>query len=182
MKQIKLLGMSAFLIWMYSCSLKPAKEEQIKIQDGWKILSENGYSIQYPGDWDLDKSGQTGTSFIVLSQLTSPEDQFREHVNLLIQDLTGMNINLDKYTDISEGQIKRMVNNGNLIESIRLNANGMDFQKVVYTGDLGKFKLSCEQYYWVKTDQAYILTFTGETEQFNIYKEVGEKILNSFTF
>ncbi|MBK7681894.1 MAG: hypothetical protein IPJ26_05200 [Bacteroidetes bacterium] len=38
-----------------------------------------------------------GTSFIIFSPLENDEDKFKENVNLLMQDLTGQNIDLDKY-------------------------------------------------------------------------------------
>jgi len=182
MKQIRFFALCTLLIWMYSCGQQKAKNEQIKTPEGWKLLKENGYSIQYPEDWTLDKSGQNGTSFIVLSLPTSTQDQFRENVNLLVQDLTGLNINLEKYVQISEDQIKKLATNGNLILSAKQTANGIDFQKVVYTFDQGIFKLQCEQYYWIKSNKAYVLTLTCQTTQFDTYKEIGEKILNSFCF
>jgi len=182
MKQIKFLSLGILFMFMASCNQSPFKKDQLKAQDGWKMLDENDYSIQYPVDWTLDKSGQTGTSFIVLSPLTSSQDQFRENVNLLIQDLTGLNIDLDKYTQISEDQIKRMAINSNLHESSRSSANGINFQKVIYTFDQGIYNLQCEQYYWIRSNKAYVLSLTSETDQFETYKKIGEQVLNSFIF
>jgi len=149
-------------------------------ETGWKVLNGEKYSIQYPDNWELNKSGQMGSSFFIFSRLSSPKDKFRENVNLIVQSLNGQKINLDKYVEISEEQIKSLISNGNLIESKRQNINGHEFQKVIYTGDLGIFKLKVEQYYWVLNGQAYILTLTCEKNQFDNYKLTGEKILNSF--
>lgn len=146
----------------------------------WETLSENGYFIQYPSDWQLDKSGQMGTSFILFSAQASDKDQFKENVNLLIQDLTGYNLDLDKYVEISENQIKTMVTDGNLMLSKRMKKGGREFQKTMYTGSQGIFKLKFEQYYWVIDNKAYVLTLTCEQSQFDAYKEAGEKILESF--
>lgn len=182
MKQLKVTALIVSMIWLYSCNQTAVKNESAKVLEGWKLLQENGYSLQYPQDWTLDQSGQSGTSFIVLSQPSSPDDLFRENVNLLIQDLTGLNMDLDKYTEISLDQVKMMLTNGNIIESVRRKANGTEFQKVVYAGDQGVFKIYCEQYYWVKDKKAYVLTLTCESDQLDSYKEIGEKILNSFNF
>jgi hypothetical protein len=73
-----------------------------------------------------------------------------------------------------------LIINGNLIASYRQKANGMDYQKVIYTGDQGIYKLKFEQYYWVRSEKAIVLTFTCEIDQFEKYKEIGEWILNSF--
>ena len=123
-----------------------------------------------------------GMSFVVFSKLTDPQDQFKENINLLIQDLKGKNMDLNKYVEVSEEQIATMVTNGKLIESKRRNEKGSEFQKVIYTGDQGMYKLKFEQYYWILNEKAYILTLTCEQTQFEKYKLQGEKIMNSFKF
>ena len=100
----------------------------------------------------------------------------------MIQDLKGQNINLDKFVQISEGQIRTMLTNGKLIESSRINENNSEFHKFIYTADQGIYKLKIEQYFWVKNEKAYILTLSTETDQFEKYKKTGEQILNSFRF
>lgn len=182
MKQLKLLILTVLMIWSASCNQTAVKNESAEIPEDWVQLNENGYAFQYPKDWTLDQSGQSGTTFIVLSQPDSPDDKFRENVNLLIQDLSGLGIDLGKYTEISLDQVKMMLTNGNIIESTRKKAYGETFQKVVYTGDQGVYRIYCEQYYWVKENKAYVLTLTCETDQLDSYKELGEKILNSFKF
>lgn len=63
------------------------------------------------------KTGQMRASFILFSSLSSKEDQFKENMNLLIQDLTGHNLYLDKYVEISEGQINTIIADGEISES-----------------------------------------------------------------
>ena len=180
MKKTHLLGLTFLFFSLITFGQTTPKNTVKATEAGWKVLKETNYSIQYPDNWDLNKSGQMGSSFFIFSRQTSPQDKFRENVNLMIQSLQGQKINLDKYVEISEGQIKTMITNGNLIESKRLNLNGHEFQKVIYTGDQGAFKLKFEQYYWVLNGQAYILTLTCEKDQFDNYRLIGEKILNSF--
>lgn len=146
----------------------------------WKTLDQSKFSIQYPSTWELNQSGQMGTSFIIFSPLENDEDKFKENVNLLMQDLTGQNIDLDKYVEISEGQIKTMLTNSTLIESKRVKKESEEFHKIIYSGDQGIFHLKFEQYYWVIDDKALVLTFTCETDQFFKFVNTGEKILNSF--
>jgi len=179
---MKFIGFAILLISLTACGQLTKKNEVTTTKNGWKTLNENGYSIQYPENWDLNKSGQMGMSFIILSRLSSDQDKFKENVNLLIQDLTGQNINLDKYVQISEGQISTMLTNGKLIESSRLNENNSEFHKFIYTADQGIYKLKTEQYFWVKNEKAYILTLSCETDQYEKYKKIGEQILNSFRF
>jgi hypothetical protein len=180
MNKMKFLGLTLSLINLFACAQTTNQNSQNPNQNGWKMLDQKEYSIQYPGDWELSTSGQMGTTFMILSARSSDQDQFRENVNLLIQDLSGQNINLDKYVEISEGQIKTMITDGNIIESKRLNLNGLTFHKEIYTGRQGIYNLKIEQYYCVERQKAYILTLTCEVKEFEKFKDTGERILNSF--
>ncbi|MBC7861746.1 MAG: hypothetical protein IAF38_02155 [Bacteroidia bacterium] len=148
-------------------------------KNDWKTLAKANYSIQYPSAWELNESGQGGSSFILFSALEPGQDKFRENVNLLIQDLTGQNIDINKYTEISESQIKTKATNGKLIESKRIKT-GKEYHKIIYTADQGTLHLKFEMYYWVIANKAYLLTFTSEQTKFESFKATGEKILNSF--
>jgi hypothetical protein len=146
MRQITSLGLVILIISLIACGQTSQKTTVIHIPNGWKTFSETGYSIQYPDSFDLDTSGQMGTSFILLSKLSSPQDLFRENINLVIQDLSGQNIDLDKFVEISEKEIQTMITNGNILESKRINIDSSECQEVVFTGIQGQFNLKFEQY------------------------------------
>ena len=75
-----------FLVPFISFGQEQAKTE-IPTVNEWKILEHQDYTIVYPSNWVLNKSGQMGISFVLQSPKVSPNDQFSENVNLLIQDL-----------------------------------------------------------------------------------------------
>ena len=152
---------------------------QIK-ETNWKTINESTYSIQYPDNWELNTEKSMGTSFIIFSEQTSSEDKFRENINLIIQNLEGYNLNLDDYVAISEEQISKMVTNGKIIDSKRSNKNNTEFQKVIFTGKQGLFQLKFVQYYFVKDEKAYVLTFTCEEIQYEKYIFITDQILDSF--
>ncbi len=151
-------------------------------QEDWNILDTETYSIQYPLDWELNQNGQMSSSFVLFSALEPDEDLFRENVNLLIQDLSAYNLDLNQYTELSEGQVKTMIANSSIIESKRIKIGSEEYHRLIYTGDRSTFRLQFEQYYWVRNKKAFILTFTSEQDTFSKYKELGEAILNSFRF
>ena len=170
---------------LFSCgdSTTPKKEktEPVKRIAGWEIYKEDDFSIQYPKDWELNQSGQMGTSFILFSALENDQDQFRENVNLIVQDLQGRSVDLDAFTELSEGQIKSMMTNCTLYESKRMKKGSSEYHKLVYTAEQGAFNLKFEQYYWVENDKAYVLTLTCEESKFSGCKDIGEKIMHSFS-
>lgn len=148
-------------------------------QPKWIALNKTNFSIQYPNDWELDQSGQMGITFSIHSTLSSEQDQYRENVNLIIHDLRGSTIYLNKFVKMTEDKLPTLLTNFSLIESKRVKEKG-EFHKIIFTGDQGNNKLKFVQYLWVKGIRAYVLTFTAEQTQFDNYQLTGEKILNSF--
>lgn len=146
----------------------------------WKTLDTTAYSIQYPGDWELDKSGRMNTSFILFSPSTDPNDQFKENVNLLVQDLGEEKVDLTQYTDLTIGQIKKGLPNSTILLSKRIKSGTSEYQKMIYTGDQSTFHLQFEQYYRILDGKAIVLTFTAEQSTFESYKGIAEKMLDSF--
>lgn len=146
----------------------------------WLTLKTEEYTIQYPADWEIDQSGNMGTKFYLFSPVISDEDQLRENVNLLTQDLTDYKMTLDEFIALTEGQVETMLTNGQLLLSERIKNKKGEYHKLMYSGDIDALSLTFEQYCWVIGDTAFILTFTGETETFGQYQPTGERILNSF--
>jgi len=149
-------------------------------QGDWKTINQSNYSLKYPSTWEPDESEQMGTKLILFSALESSTDTFRKNVNLIIQDLTGYNLDLDGYSKMSEDQIKKIISNSQIIESARTRSNSNPCYKIIYTGDQGGFHLKFEQYYFVISNKAYVLTFTAEQNNFEKFKDTGEGILNTF--
>jgi hypothetical protein len=173
----QLIGYSLFSFFI-SCNFLYAQVNENNTK--WISFEKSNFIIQYPSNWDLNESGQMGTSFILFSPLESEKDIFKENVNLIIQDVSAYDINLDQYTEMSEGQIKKMVSNSNLISSDRVKIDNNEYHKLLYTGDQGVFHLKFEQYYWLISGKAYVLTLTTELSKYDDFVQVGEKILNSF--
>lgn len=146
----------------------------------WLSLTKDTFEIKYPSTWEVDTSGRMGSKFILFSQPSKATDQFRENVNLLVQDLTGYKLTLDQYVELSENQVKTMMTASNLLLSERQKGGKHPYHKTIYTGKQGIFDLKFEQYYWVIGQKAVVLTLTCEANQFDTYQKVGEEILNSF--
>jgi serine/threonine-protein kinase len=146
----------------------------------WQKFTGANYAIQYPTNWQLTEFLQKGIPFCVFSPLENEVDKFKENINLMIQDLSGRNIDLNKYVALSEEQVKTMVPNSSLLESKRIKSGDTEFHKVIYTGVQNNFHLQFEQHYWVINQKAYILTLTCEQKKFADEQILGEKILNSF--
>ena len=180
----KILFATAVLLILFSCeqSTIPEEREEAKIQriPGWELLKEEDYSIQYPKDWELSEKGQMGTKFLLFSELEDENDTFSDNVNLIIKDFGSNGIDLDQYTEISVKQVKRMMTNCTIYENKRIKNSEGEYQKLIYAADQRTLRLKFEQCYWIQNDRAYVLTLTCEESKFSRYKEIGEKIMNTF--
>ena len=138
------------------------------------------YSIKYPASWIFSEDHAMGATFHILSPKDGASDVFNENVNLIIQDLTGTNIDLDAFVQLSEKQIEEMIGEGNIVRSERFTSGSLELHKVVYSGEFNGFELKLIQHYQIKDEKAYILTFTAQKSAYDRYKSFGQGILNSF--
>jgi hypothetical protein len=146
----------------------------------WTPINQKEYSIKAPSDWSVDVSKQMGTDLVIFSMLENSYDKFRENVNVMIQNIAGKNINLEKYTAISLNQVKTMAADGKIEESKTVKTGNSNYQKIIYTATQAGLKLKFEQYYFIANNKAYVVTLTTEANKFELFRPEGEEILNSF--
>jgi hypothetical protein len=136
-----------------------------------------------------DTTGSTLLNpFAILSPLESPEDKFRENINLVIENLKGRTIEgvdggtitLDRYVKFGIEQLKSQTRNYQLIESKKIENGRRKYYRSIFTFDSEAFRLKTEQYYWVVNGKGYVLTFASEQSKFAKFRGIGEKILNTF--
>ena len=153
---------------------------QKTIAQKWVPVNQKEYSIKAPAGWTVDASKQMGTDVVIFSMLENSYDKFRENVNVMIQNLAGKNINLEKFTAISLNQVKTMATDGKIEESKTIKAGAGTYQKIIYTATQDGLKLKFEQYYFIANNKAYVVTLTTEANKFELFRPEGEEILNSF--
>ncbi|MCP4443538.1 MAG: hypothetical protein GY810_31940 [Aureispira sp.] len=141
----------------------------------WSTVKQSVCSMKYPNNWELDESGGQGTSFMVFSPLANSGDSFRDNMNLLIQNLSSYNLDLDTYTELS---IKQIEDAGfEMIGSKRLK-NGC--HEIAYTGTVEGYQLQWKQHYWVRNNHAYVLTFTAEQIEYEAFEKQADAMFSSF--
>jgi hypothetical protein len=151
---------------------------QKKSAEGKNTIESKDYYMFYKSNLELDESGKNGSTFFLYTKKTNSKDDFVENLNLIVQNLDGMNIDLDKFVSISDNQIKT---NGNLIESKRILCKNIEYQRYVFEGKMNNFDLKFLQFDFVKNNKAYVLTYTAKKEDFETYLPQMEESMNSFT-
>jgi hypothetical protein len=173
MKLILLLIFSAFSCCSFS------QTETIKLTSKF---FRNNYVIEYPKSWKTDTSKLMGADLFILSPLENAADKFSENINILIQDLAGQNIDLEKYKEITELQIKELVTDGKIIESLILNNGVQPCYKITYEMIQAELRLKITSLCYISSNKAYLITFSSTIDKYDQYKKIGENILNSFAF
>jgi len=124
----------------------------------------------------MDDSGINGTDFYIVLPHDS-NNNFRNNINLLVQDLTKADLDLEKFVDLTESQIQ---SSGKLIKSERLNRNGVEYQSILFEANFGEGDLKFLQHDFVHNNKAYILTYTATVGTFEENLPKAQEIMNSF--
>ncbi len=143
----------------------------------WKQLDVPEYTIKVPSAWLLE---QMESDFRVYSPKQSDTDPFQENVNVLVQDLTGMQIDLDSFTRLSLAQLDSMFANTDFEDVKRVNDENGDHDMLVYSGTVNEVEYKWKQNYLVANDRAFVLTYTAVKDQYDKYLKTADEIMNSF--
>jgi hypothetical protein len=146
----------------------------------WNELTKGNFKISYPKGWTIDTSKKLGVDLFIFSPLENKDDNFKENVNILIQDLSGQGINLNKYKQITEQQLNDMPGIS-LFESSVLKSEKGEYYKITYAMTQGANRLKILSLCFIKNNNAYLATFAAVFDKYDQYRNIGEKILNSFT-
>ncbi|MFC0604000.1 PsbP-related protein [Winogradskyella pulchriflava] len=152
-------------------------------QKDWKTLEKDNYAINYPEDWiSSDQKPQPTMQFLLLSDEKSQEkDQFRENINLTIEDLRGQTLSTEEYVKISLDQITSQIPNSKIISNDAIKIDGFEARVVIWSADFGNgMILKFKQILLINSGNAYVLTFSSTASEYDQYIEIGDKILNSF--
>jgi hypothetical protein len=164
----------ALLFHFTSCQNASNKEN---IESNEALQNKKNYTIDYDSSFTLDESKKNGTEFYLFSNKIKPQPDFVANLNLMIQNLEGLNYNLDQFIALSEKQIKP---DGKLLSSERIKTVTSEYHVLLFEANFNGMDLKFLQYDFVKADKAYVLTFSSKSNDFDSNLIIFEKVLNSF--
>jgi len=141
----------------------------------------HGIRIKYPKDWTMQE-GFMGTVVVFLSPKADASDVFQENLNVGVEDLSGVSITLDEYTELTIDQMGQFITDFTVIESGKTTLAGNPAYKIVYTGSQAQYSIKWMQIWAIKDDKAYLITYTAETDSFSDFLEIVEAMISSFEF
>ncbi len=170
-----------FLYFLF-LSLTVTAQNKIDNSDSLIKVGKAHYSLSYPKSWTIDTTKMFGADILLRSPKTDSLDDFRENMNIFVQDLHGQNYTLSKMGHESEKQIRNMVTDVEIIAS-QIDTTTIPQKYILkYNGRQGKYILTTLQNYYLKDDIGYALTFVFKSDKESEYISVAEKIFNSFEF
>lgn len=146
----------------------------------WPSFAAEEFSISYPTDWETDDSGMMGTSLILFSPANAEEESFRTNVNVIVQELGGMEITLEMIGEATISQIESMLEDVVVIENKLMDTMGKPYQFLNYTGGQGDVILYFEQHIYLEDGVLAVVTFTSTKVDADAYKATAQRILASF--
>jgi hypothetical protein len=115
------IGFLLILIFNLTSCQNTKKEN---IEPTATIENKKSYTIQYDSSFTMDDSKKNGTDFYLFSKKINPQPDFVANLNLMIQNLDGLNYDLDQFVDLSE---KQVASNGKLLSSDRIKKSDIEF-------------------------------------------------------
>jgi serine/threonine-protein kinase len=152
------------------------------IHEKWHNFSNDFFEISYPEGWTPDTSRrEMGASLILLSEAENESDNFRENINVNIQDLSKQKMTVEQFAKISEAQINKMIQDVTILRSEKATDTPGRMWCMEFENSKAGEELRWKQYYYPKDDKMYVLTFTAKKSAYDKYHLLADKIMNSFT-
>jgi len=121
------------------------------------------FAVQYPESWEVEENS-FGAVVTFLSPLTGEDDPFHESVNVVVEDLGGIEVTLDEYIDAALSQLPTIIPDIELTDQIDDTMGGQPSQIITYTGSQEGFQFTWVQEVSLFEGSAYVLTYSGLTE------------------
>ncbi|WP_254173191.1 CHAT domain-containing protein [Planktothrix pseudagardhii] len=140
-------------------------------------FSEQGIELKYPKSWQLKKDPVLGEVARFVVPVEGSSDGFQENVRITIEPLPSSMVSLEDYSQDIVQRISQFLTN-DPISAIKTQVAGLEADQVVYYNK-DNLKLKTKQIWMVKNNQAYIITYTADIEQFEQFEQQVEKMMRS---
>lgn len=141
------------------------------------------FSVEYPESWEVEEdSGGAVVTF--LSPLTSDDDPFHENVNVVVEDLGGVDVTLEEYIDAAVAQLPGIIPDIQINNEFGDVMGGQPSWILTYTGTQEGFSFTWVQEVALFEGAAYILTYSGlnEGDDYLEFRPYAIAIFQSFDF
>jgi len=147
---------------------------------GYTEIIRKKYSVSYPKSWTADSSKGRSVDISFKSPKSDSLDKFRENMNVIFMDVSGQNYTLAKMGAECEAEIKKSVQDVNIITSKVTRDASLQYYSLSYSAQQGDFSFNVMQRVYLKNNTAYITTFTLESGKEADFQALIANMQNSF--
>lgn len=146
-----------------------------------KMIKHTGqnYEILYPAGWIKQEKSNV---LIFMSPRENERDLFQENVNLILQDLSQQPMSLEEYTELTKKQVTDNIGAKAIVSLKATTLAGQQAMEFVYNMYYQGRNLKVKQYWFIKSNIAYVFTFTAEQSQYGGYESTALEMIKSFKF
>jgi hypothetical protein len=149
-----------------------------KTEDPGRYHSEaGGFSLVIPEDWEKQENVM-GCALTALSPLEGQGDQFRENVNVVVEELPRK-LSLDDYVGLSRQNQEKLMTDFNVEKEADAKIGEIAAKQLVYTHRMGQINAKLLQYVLVEGKKGFAVTCTATPESYDKYVEQFQTIVNS---
>jgi len=138
------------------------------------------YTMDIPLNWDI-KRNIMGCDKFALTPLDDTSDNFRENINVVIENLPP-EINLDAFYEANKHSMKQMQKSFRLISVEHLAINNEKFIKMTYKMNMGSQTMKNNVFFTIKNGSGYSITASMLEGSYNQYHESLDQIIRTFQF
>ncbi|MBD3215921.1 MAG: hypothetical protein GF311_25140 [Candidatus Lokiarchaeota archaeon] len=136
--------------------------------------------ISYPVKWEFIEN-HMGFVGAIISPLKDYTDTFRENVMIQVEDLSGIEITLQEYSDLTVENMKHLISKFKLLKPMDFTTlAGHPGRRIIAKGIQGKLRLQWTCAWTLTNNLAYVLTFTAKREQHDEYIPYFNEMIQSF--
>jgi len=173
------------LLIVFSCKNQAQEQTKVEIDpnalmENWNTHTNDTVRIKYPTNWQLQKSGPMGTSFIIFAPKIDSNDAFQENINLLKAPLPIEKLDLNMVKTLAQMEIKRRSPEADIKVLKKVIMGDQEAVKCIFTAPIEGYNLKFQQYYIIGANGLNVLTYTAEKEAYNAYHTTAEQIMGSF--
>jgi hypothetical protein len=140
---------------------------------------EAAFSLEYPDGWIVEEVTDQPAVLVALFQRQSASDGFAENVNVLLEELPA-GVTLDEYTSANRTNLERAFTNFQVLEEEQQSIGEAPAFWIRYDADQQGRRLSFLQAWLVDGERGFVLSYTGQGEEFDAFRPDAEAIFRSF--
>lgn len=143
----------------------------------WTEYQGSAYSLKLSSSWTKTSNSQAELAFI---HSKKDNDEFAENITIMVQNVSGYNMDLEGYLDLSLQQFDSL--GYDVIGYKHMTIDGVKGYYCMTSAKINSITCYFIQYFTILDEKAYVFTFTADEEGLDELEDEVEDIYNTIEF